>query len=32
MAGEKVYNLNGQRLQTPPTHGLYIQDGRKVLR
>ena len=26
------YNLNGQRLQGPPAKGLYIKDGRKVMR
>lgn len=30
--GKRIYNLSGQRLQVPPTHGLYIENGRKVLR
>jgi len=29
---ENYYNLNGQRLQGPPAKGLYIKDGRKVMR
>ena len=29
---ENYYNLNGQRLQGPPARGLYIKDGRKVMR
>ena len=32
MTNDKVYNLNGQRLLTPPAHGLYIQEGRKMLK
>lgn len=28
----KYYNLNGQRLQAPPARGLYIRDGKKVIR
>ena len=28
----KYYNLNGQQLQAPPAKGLYISNGRKVLR
>ena len=30
--GKRIYNLSGQQLQVPPTHGLYIENGRKVLR
>ena len=30
--GKRMYNLSGQQLQVPPTHGLYIENGRKVLR
>ena len=30
--GKRIYNLSGQRLQVPPAHGLYIENGRKVLR
>jgi hypothetical protein len=30
--GKRIYNLSGQRLQDPPAHGLYIENGRKVLR
>ena len=30
--GEKLYNLSGQRLQAPPAKGLYILDGKKVIR
>ena len=26
------YNLNGQRLTTPPTKGVYISNGKKILR
>ena len=26
-----IYNLAGQRLQTPPTRGIYIRDGKKML-
>jgi serpin B len=29
---KRIYNLSGQRLQVPPAHGLYIENGRKVLR
>ena len=29
---KRIYNLSGQRLQDPPAHGLYIENGRKVLR
>lgn len=25
-----IYNLNGQRLNTAPKHGVYIMDGRKI--
>ena len=32
MINDKYYNLSGQRLQAPPAKGLYIRDGRKVLR
>ena len=28
----EYYNLNGQQLQAPPAKGLYISNGRKVLR
>ena len=28
----KLDNLNGQRLQTPPAKGLYIENGRVVMR
>ena len=28
-AGDVIYNLNGQRLQTPPAKGLYVKDGCK---
>ena len=27
----KLYNLKGQRLTVPPTRGLYISDGQKVV-
>ena len=27
-----IYNLAGQRLSTPPTHGIYIQNGKKVMK
>ena len=27
-----IYNLAGQRLSTPPTHGIYIRDGKKVMK
>ena len=30
-AGQRLYNLQGQRLSTPPTRGLYIKGDRKVL-
>ena len=30
--GKRIYNLSGQRLQVPPANGLYIENGRKVLR
>ena len=26
-----LYNLQGQRLSTPPTHGIYIRNGKKVV-
>ena len=26
-----IYNLAGQRLSVPPTHGIYIQGGKKVV-
>ena len=26
-----LYNLQGQRLTTPPTKGIYIKNGRKVV-
>ncbi len=29
---EKLYNLQGQRLQAPPAKGPYIKGGRKVMR
>jgi hypothetical protein len=32
MKNDKFYNLNGQLLQTPPVKGLYIRDGKKVIR
>ncbi len=32
VGNENYYNLNGQRLQGPPAKGLYIKDGRKVMR
>ena len=28
----KLYNLQGQRLTTPPAHGVYILNGRKVVK
>ena len=28
----KWYNLNGQRLSTPPAKGMYIHMGKKVMR
>ena len=27
-----IYNLAGQRLSTPPAHGIYIQGGKKVMK
>jgi hypothetical protein len=27
-----LYNLSGQRLDKAPAHGLYIQNGKKILR
>ena len=27
-----IYNLQGQRLSTPPTHGLYIRNGRVMMK
>ena len=27
-----IYNLQGQRLSAPPARGLYIKNGKKVLR
>ncbi len=32
MMNDRVYNLNGQQLQTPPAHGLYIYGGRKIVK
>ena len=32
MINDKWYNLNGQRLSTPPAKGLYIYKGKKVKR
>ena len=26
-----IYNLSGQRLSTPPTKGIYIQNGKKIV-
>ena len=26
-----IYDLSGRRLSAPPTHGIYIRDGRKVV-
>ena len=28
---DRLYNLQGQRLSTPPARGLYIRNGRKVV-
>ena len=28
----ELYNLQGQRLTTPPAHGVYILNGRKVVK
>ena len=27
-----IYNINGQRLNAVPQHGVYIQNGRKVIK
>ena len=32
MMNDRVYNLNGQQLQAPPAHGLYIYGGRKIVK
>ena len=29
---ESIYDLSGRRLITPPSHGIYIQNGRKYVR
>lgn len=31
-SGSELYNLQGQRLTTPPAHGVYILNGRKVVK
>ena len=31
MNDDAIYNLAGQRLSEPPTHGIYIQNGKKVV-
>ena len=31
-ANHAIYNLAGQRLSTPPAHGIYIRDGKKVMK
>lgn len=31
-SGSELYNLQGQRLTTPPAHGVYILYGRKVVK
>ena len=28
---DAIYNLSGQRLSTPPTKGIYIQNGKKIV-
>lgn len=28
----ELYNLQGQKLTTPPAHGVYILNGRKVVK
>ena len=28
---DRLYNLQGQRLITPPARGIYIQNGKKVI-
>lgn len=32
VAADRLYNLDGQRLQAPPAKGLYIENGRVVMR
>ena len=32
VADDYYYNMNGQRMTTPPVHGVYIHDGRKYVR
>ena len=32
VAADQLYNLNGQRLSAPPAEGLYIENGRVVMR
>ena len=32
-AGEDVlFNMDGQRLAAPPSHGLYVRNGRKIMK
>ena len=31
VSNSAIYNLQGQRLSTPPAKGLYIQNGRKIM-
>ena len=30
-SAKDIYSLSGQRLGTPPTKGIYIRDGKKVV-
>ena len=31
-AATTLYDLQGRRMTTPPTHGLFIRDGKKIIR
>ena len=31
-SGSELYNLQGQRLTTPPAHGVYLLNGHKVVK